>query len=76
MGDQPFPESVINMGQNTHSDHKGRTLNDIWGFSDEEIEGIHDFIQLVFPTNKKSQSVFNGFYLDSGELIDTLRANE
>ena len=58
------------------SGHKGRTLNDIWSFSDEEIEGIHDFIQLVFPTNKKSQSVFHGLYLDSEELIDTLRANE
>ena len=58
------------------SDHKGRTLNDIWGFSDEEIEGIHDFIQLVFPTNKKSQSVFHGLYLDSEELIETLRTNQ
>ena len=58
------------------ADHKGRTLNDIWGFSDEEIEGIHDFIQLVFPTNKKSQSVFHGLYLDNEELIETLRANQ
>ena len=58
------------------ADHKGRRLNDIWDFSDEEIEGIHDFIQLVFPTNKKSQSVFHGLYLDSEELIGTLKANE
>ena len=57
-------------------DHKGRTLNDIWGFSDDEIEGIHDFIQLVFPTNKKSESVFHGLYLDSEKLIETLRINQ
>ena len=58
------------------SDHKGRTLNDIWSFSDEQIEGIHDFIQLIFHTNKKSQTLFHGLYLDSEELIDTLKANE
>ena len=58
------------------ADHKGRRLNDIWNFSDEEIEGIHDFIQLVFPTNKKSQSEFHGLYLDREELIGTLKANE
>jgi len=58
------------------SDFKGRTIQDIWNYSDEEIESIHDFIQVLFPLNKKSQSVFNGYYLDTDDLIQNLKDNE
>ena len=34
-------------------DFKGRMIDDIWNFTDIQIEGNHDFIQLIFPTNKK-----------------------
>ena len=50
-------------------DFKGRTLEDIWSFSDKEIEENHDFIQIVFPLNKPSQSVFHGYYLDSQDIV-------
>ena len=56
-------------------DFKGRTLEDIWSFSDKEIEENHDFIQIVFPLNKHSQSVFHGYYLDSDQLVDELKEN-
>ena len=56
-------------------DFKGRTLKDIWSFSDEEIEKNHDFIQIVFPLNKPSQSVFHGYYLDSEELVNQIKNN-
>ena len=56
-------------------DFKGRTLKDIWSFSDEEIEKNHDFIQIVFPLNKPSQSVFHGYYLDSEELVHQIKNN-
>ena len=39
-------------------DFKGRTLEDIWSFSDAEIEYIHDFIQIIFPLDKPSQAAF------------------
>ena len=35
-------------------DFKGRSLNDIWSFSDKEIQENHDFIQIVFPLHKPS----------------------
>ena len=57
-------------------DFKGRTLEDIWSFSDEEIENYHDFIQVVFPLNKASQAVFHGYYLDSTELVQQIRNNK
>ena len=57
-------------------DFKGRTLEDIWSFSDEEIENHHDFIQVVFPLNKPSQATFHGYYLNSKELVDQIKNNK
>ena len=55
------------------ADFKGRTIKEIWDFSDIQIEKNHDFIQLIFPLNKKSQNVFHGYYLDNQDLIDELK---
>ena len=57
-------------------DFKGRMIQDIWNYSDEEIEGIHDFIQILLPLNKKSQSVFHGHYLDTDDLVQSLKDDE
>ncbi len=57
-------------------DFKGRNLKDIWSFSDMEIETNHDFIQIVFPLNKPSQSSFHGFYLHRQDLIDQIKNNK
>ena len=57
-------------------DFKGRTLEDIWSFSDTEIEQTHDFIQIVFPLNKPSQSVFHGHYLDTEDLVNQIKNNK
>ena len=34
-------------------DFKGRMIDEIWDFTDIQIEVNHDFIQLIFPLNKK-----------------------
>ena len=57
-------------------DFKGRSLEDIWSFSDEEIENYHDFIQIVFPLNKPSQATFHGHYLDSKEVVHQIKNNK
>ena len=57
------------------NDFKGRTLESIWSFSDEDIERTHDFIQILFPLNKPSESAFHGYYLDSEDLIEQIRSN-
>jgi len=54
-------------------DFKGRTIQEIWDYSDIQIEGNHDFIQLIFPLNKKSKNVFHGYYLDNEDLINELK---
>lgn len=57
-------------------DFKNRTLQDIWSFSDKEIEEEHDFIQVVFPLNKPSQSVFHGHYLYNQNLVNQIKNNK
>ena len=39
------------------TDSHGRLLNDIWAFSDAEIERTHNFIQWLFPLAEASLSV-------------------
>ena len=39
------------------TDSQGRLLNDIWAFSDAEIERTHNFIQWLFPLAEASLSV-------------------
>ena len=60
---------------NQANDFKGRNLDLIWQYSDAEIDGNHDFIQLIFPTNKPSRNSFHGYYLDNELLIEQLRSN-
>ena len=57
------------------SDYKNRTLDEIWKYSDLQIENTHDFIQFVFPLNKRSRSVFHGLYLDNEAIIQTIKNN-
>ena len=57
-------------------DFKERTLQDIWSYSDKEIERRHDFIQVIFPLNKPSQAVSHGYYLDSKDLVNQIKTNK
>ena len=58
------------------TDPQGRSLNDIWAYSDFQIEYTHNFIQLIFPLNKPSRNNFNGLYLDDNAIVESIRANE
>ena len=68
--------NLVNFLTNNEPDFKNRFLNDIWNFSDEDIEYTHDFIQLLFPLNEKSSAISNGIYLDSNEAILRIKANK
>ena len=67
-----FEEFLTHRGK----DFRERTLQDIWSYSDTEIERRHDFIQVIFPLNKPSQSVFHGYYLDSQDLVNQIKTNK
>ena len=36
------------------TDAGGRAIDAIWGWSDEELEEVHDYIQWLFPTPTRS----------------------
>ena len=36
------------------TDDRGRTIEDIWSWSDDQLEAVHDYIQWVFPTIRRS----------------------
>lgn len=36
------------------TDDRGRTIADIWGYSHEELEDVHDYIQWLFPLADRS----------------------
>ena len=61
---------------NTESDFKDRFLIDIWNFSDEDIEHTHDFIQLLFPLNEKSEFVFHDYYLKTNSAVISIKSND
>ena len=45
--------------KNEGVDFKGRSLSEIWKYTDVQIEQNHDFIQVVFPLNKPSANAFH-----------------
>ena len=55
-------EKFLNLEEN---DFRGRALEEVWDYSDNKINHTHDFIQVVFPLNKPSNSSFHGYYLDN-----------
>ena len=57
-------------------DFKGRAIQDIWSFSDEQIEHTHDYIQLLFPLNEQSSAVFHGYYLNTLSSIGAIKSND
>ena len=71
-----FDMNFVNFLTNNEPDFKNRFLKDIWNFSDEDIEYTHDFIQLLFPLNEKSNAISNGIYLDSNKAILSIKANK
>ena len=62
--------------ESSDTDHQGRSLNDIWAYSDFQIEYTHNFIQLIFPLDKPSRHNFNGLYLDDNTTLERIKANQ
>jgi len=62
--------------KNEETDFKGRSLTDIWAYSDSQIEANHDFIQLLFPLNKPSKHSFHGVYLNDDAQVIEIKNNK
>ena len=61
--------------KNEEKDFQGRFLSDIWSFTDDEIEYNHDFIQLIFPLDKPSETVDHNIYLKNVNEFLKIKSN-
>lgn len=46
----------------------GRTIQDIWHWSDEKLESTHNYIQWLFPIDTKSKAIPNAPVLTQDEI--------
>jgi hypothetical protein len=60
---------------NAGTDGRGRTLEDVLGFSDEALEHVHDYIQWLFPLPTTSMAQPGAPVLTNGEIA-AIRADE
>jgi hypothetical protein len=58
----------------TGCDHQGRYATDVLGFSNEQIEAVHDYIQWLFPLPTRSAAQPGAPVLTSAE-IEAIRAD-
>jgi hypothetical protein len=49
-------------------DAQGRMLADLWAFSDDEMEAVHDFIQWMFPLREPSRFNPDAPLLDEADI--------
>lgn len=46
---------LVNFYRGESTDSEGRFLKELWGWTDDELEAVHDFIQWMFPLPEPSQ---------------------
>ena len=53
----------------------GHLIQDIWDFSDREINTNHNFIQTLFPLDEPSNWSLNKLYLEDSKVIEKIRVD-
>ena len=41
---------ILDFYQGSGTDHRGRTIVDVWSFNFQSLEAVHDYIQWLFPS--------------------------
>ena len=67
---------VIKFLEGSEKDFQGRAIVDIWNYSDQEIEKIHDFIQVLFPLDEQSKNSINKYFIKDKSLIPAIQKSE
>ena len=65
---------LVSFYRDGDKDHAGRDLFDILSFSNDELEGVHDYIQWLFPLPERSQFQPHVPVLTAGD-IETFRTS-
>ena len=64
--------NLITFLKDQEPDFNVRFLSDIWNFRDIDIERNHDFVQILFPLEIRSNNTSHHYYIDSPELLSAL----
>ncbi len=64
---------LINFLKGIGKDKHGRMIEEIWNYSDEQIEAVHNYIQWIFPTKEMSENVMGSPYLDNEETVNAIK---
>src|SRR3954463_3005118 len=68
-------ERLLRFYEGAGTDDRGRRIDEIWRFTNDELETVHDYIQWLFPLAERS--AFNhGAPLLDDETIDEFANNE
>ena len=68
-------EKLVAFHRGEGADDEGRRLADIWRYSDDELEAVHDYIQWLFPLTEPSAFNPSAPVLDAA-TIERMRSDE
>lgn len=68
-------KTLIDFLKGAGPDKHGRTIYDIWNYSDEKLESVHNYIQWLFPLPEPSEQVLGSPYLENEEEIKVINAD-
>lgn len=69
------PEAVLEFYGGTGRTPQGHGLQDVWAFSEQQLESVHDYIQWLFPTSAASRYHPLAPILNSA-VIDEFQSNQ
>jgi hypothetical protein len=67
--------AIVAFYRGTSPDHLGRRLEDIWRWDNDRLESVHNYIQVLFPSEEPSQFNARAPRLDRA-TIDAFRRDE
>ena len=69
-------DPIIKFLEGSEKDFQGRFIKDIWNYSDNEIESINDFIQVIFPLDEQRKNSSSRFFIQDQVLIPAIQSSE
>ena len=70
-----FNEQILNFLKGNGVDKQNRTIEDVWNFTDSELEEVHNYIQWLFPLKEMSDNVMGAPFIDDEELILKIKSD-
>jgi len=66
-------EQLLRFYRGDGVDEVGRRIDDVWRYSVEDLEGVHDYIQWLFPLDERSAFNPHAPLLDAATLAEVRR---